>query len=100
VFLPILNKEGGPSLLIGLHFFGTTGVFDLPEPIMAKLVCHSLLQHLPDEAMPEAVESLLLMREFYSVPRVEPKQVLPAPPIPARWGETRTAQVVPVTEDE
>lgn len=85
--------------MLGFHLFGTSGEFDLPEPVTVRLLCHALLQRLPDEALPEAVESLTGMYEFYARPRL-PLPELPArPSVSARITGSYVAPVYPVTED-
>lgn len=95
-----MGKDGGPSLLVGLHMFGTSDAVEIPAPLMARLLCHALVQKLPESGLAEATESLSEMVKFYlSAP--SPCRVLPhSAPINAEWGQARVRQVFPVTEEE
>lgn len=84
---------------MGFHLFGTSATAELPEAVLKRLLCHALLQHLPDEGLDEAVQSLFDMNEFYRLPRYVPPPPLPRKSIPVRIGEAIIAPVYPVTED-
>jgi hypothetical protein len=85
--------------VLGFHLFGTSGKVDLPEPILNRLLCHGLLQRLPDEALSEAMELLCGMYEFYRRPPSQPP-ALPAPmSIPVRMLPSVVRPVYPVTEE-
>jgi hypothetical protein len=99
-FLPPLGQSGEAMFVIGLHLFGTSGKLDLPGPILNRLLCHGLVQRLPEDALPEAVESLSEMYKFYRQPFLQ-QPVLPAPTsIPVRMGPAIVRPVFPVTEEE
>ncbi|MGH7173119.1 MAG: hypothetical protein ACRELF_00085 [Gemmataceae bacterium] len=86
--------------VLGFHLVGTSGKVDLPEPILNRLLCHGLLQRLPDDALSEAMESLFGMYEFYRLPRYVPPPPLPRKSIPVRMGPGYVRPVFPVTEEE
>jgi hypothetical protein len=100
VFLPLMANEVGSPFVLGLHLPETSDTIEIPAAVMVRLACHALIQRLPVEAMPEAIESLVQMREFYETPRLKE---LPSPSMtrhPATWGATVARPVFPVTEDE
>ena len=71
---------------------------ELPEPLLQRLLCHALLHLLPEEGLPEAMQSLVDMNEFYRLPRFVPP-TLPQKSIPARMTGSYVEPVYPVTED-
>ncbi|MHB1426292.1 MAG: hypothetical protein ACYC3I_24265 [Gemmataceae bacterium] len=91
--------SGEALFVLGFHSFGTSGTAELPEPLLQRLLCHALLQCLPDEGLDEAVQSLGDMNEFYRLPRYVPPPPLPRKSIPVRMGKPIIAPVYPVTED-
>lgn len=98
-FLPLLGQPGEACFALGLHLFGASDTTELPDSILKRLLCHVLLQRLPDEGLDEAVESLFQMNEFYRLPRYVPPAPLPRKSIPVRMGKSIIAPVFPVTED-
>lgn len=62
---------------ISFHCQGTSGVIDLPPSLVARIVCHVLLEHLPERGLSEALESLVQMIEFYN--SLEQTPALPPP---------------------
>lgn len=77
---------------------GESGEFSFTETEVARLLCHALVQHLPDVAFGEALETLTGMYEFYrEVP------ALPAPPllrsVKAKITGSYTAPVFPIMEE-
>lgn len=95
----MLGQPGEPRFVLGLHLFGIPGTVELPELILKRLLCHALLQRLPEEGLDEAAESLFTMNEFYRLPRYVPPPALPRQSIPVRVGKTIIPPVYPVTED-
>jgi hypothetical protein len=84
---------------VDFHLQGTSGFMEIPETVRGRLACHILLTQLPDEGIPEAVESLGQMYHFYRVPAMR-MPALPAPErIHARYGDTFVAPVYPVSEE-
>jgi hypothetical protein len=75
------------------------GELGLSEVEAYRLLCHALVQQLPDAAYTEAVEALTGMYEFYQrVPFLpEPRPL--AEPVRARFTGNYTAPVYPVTEE-
>jgi len=57
-----------------------------PAVALVRMICHILLDRLPDKALSELLESLRSIYEFYQ----EPQRLPPAPPasvsFPARFG--------------
>lgn len=97
--IPQPIQSGESLFVLGFHLFGTSGIAELPEPMLQRLFCHALIQRLPDEGLAEAVQSLVDMNEFYRLPRFVPPPLLPQKSIPVRIGEAILAPVYPVTED-
>jgi hypothetical protein len=99
-FLPLLEWKDGYSRSVDFPFFGTSNQCEVPETIMVRLLCHALLQRLSDKGLPEAVESLADMVEFYQNPP-RPYRVLPqGESVTGQWGETRVRPVYPVKEED
>ncbi len=84
---------------MSFHLLGTSGETDLPEPIKARLLCHFLLTRIPDEGLPEALESLAGMWMFYQTPTPHPPALPSARSVPARLTGSYAEPVYPVTED-
>lgn len=98
--MPPSFQEGESPFFLGfLHSIGTSDSEELSDSQLRRLLCHALLQRLPDEGLAEAMQSLADMNEFYRLPRFVPPQPLPQKSIPVRIGETILAPVYPVTED-
>jgi hypothetical protein len=95
-----LTKTGVVEMAIRNLADGTTADLNLSEADLRRRLCHSLIDHLNDQGLAEAVESLAEMVRFYENPppacRVLPQGV----PINAAWGETRVRPVYPVTEED
>lgn len=86
--------------LVNFHLQGTSGMLDIPDVLKGRLASHILLTQLPDEGIPEALESLGQMWQFYRMP----VSTVPALPqarksVPARVSGTHVAPVVPVSEE-
>lgn len=47
------------------------------RPLMYRVLCHFILDQLPDPALPEVCESLRDFHEYYSLPAVQ-QPALPA----------------------
>jgi hypothetical protein len=95
-----LRGTHGIRLLVGFHLFGTSDHIDLPEHVVSRLLCHALIQHLPDAALPDAIESLTSDYEMHEARKALPKS-LPEPgkkTIKARLGERRFATLPPIIE--
>jgi hypothetical protein len=54
----MLENASGPSLFLGLHLFGTADARSLPAWVAQKLLCHVLIEQLPDETLSGAVAVL------------------------------------------
>ena len=77
----------------------TSGFVEIPDALKSRFACHILLTQLPEEGIPEALESLGQMWQFYRMPAMR-TPALPAPePIQARYGDTVAAPVYPVSEE-
>ncbi len=97
--IPQMRQSGETQFVLGFHLFGTSSMAELPEPLLQRLLCHALLHLLPDEGLPEAMQSLVDMNEFYRLPRFVPPP-LPQKSIPVRIGPGYVRPVFPVTEEE
>lgn len=98
-FLPPLSQPSESLFALSFHLFGTADTTELPEAVLKRLLCHALLQWLPDEGLDEAAESLFHMNEFYRLPRYVPPPPLPRKSVPVRMGKAIIAPVYPVTEE-
>jgi hypothetical protein len=87
-------------LHLRLQWPSGTDMLDLPESVVARVVCHALIQHLDDRGLPEAVESLSDMVRFYRNPPPAYRVLPQGEPITAEWGETRVRPVFPVMEED
>jgi hypothetical protein len=78
---------------------GKAGELALSEVEAYRLLCHALVQQLPDAAYGEAIEALTGMYEFYQqVPTLpEPRRL--SEPVKAKLTGSYTAPVYPVTEE-
>jgi hypothetical protein len=98
---PLFDELGSPSLYLGLHLIGTVDHVDLPEPVVARLACHLLIEQLKDEALREALESLT---DAYAVEiaRGAPQKPLPQPTrtVKARVGKSVVRPVFPISDEE
>jgi hypothetical protein len=94
-----MEREGSPSLLVGLHLFDTTDAVEIPEPLLSRLLCHALVQMLPEAGLPEAVESLSDMVQFYQNPPPAYRLLPHGPSVPIQIGPPVVRPVFPVTEE-
>jgi hypothetical protein len=80
------------ELSLGEEFFeGTAEQRSKLEPILARVVCHMLVQMLPDSAVPEACESLVGFIDFYRErPPARRALAQPREGIPAMLGPAQT----------
>ncbi len=65
----------------------------------SRMVCHLVIQNLPDSAMGDAVESLKGMYEFYRDPPLAIPVTARNPPVKATVSRSYTAPVYPITEE-
>ena len=78
----------------------TGEVFSLSEALRRRLFCHAILGLLPENALPEACESLAGIYEFYRSLPIAPMPALPRPePTAAKWGETYERPPFHLAED-
>src|SRR5437763_15994995 len=73
---PVSVRPDGEQAFFDVCIPGESRIFSLSETNAYRLLCHALVQHLPDTAFGEAVEALSGMYEFY---RTTP--MLPAPSV-------------------
>ena len=97
---PNCSQTDGMEAFVGVCVPEDSEGFQLSEAQSSRLLCHFLVQQLPDLAFEEAVESLTGMYEFY---RESPVALLSPPPpiqsVKARITGSYTAPVYPVTEE-
>jgi hypothetical protein len=99
-FLPTVHRsEDSPRFFVGCHFFGTTDELELSEADTNRLFCLALIQHLPDDALAEAAESLAAIYEFHQLPRARPPVLAVSETIPARITGTYVRPVFPIREE-
>jgi hypothetical protein len=99
VFSPPQARGHWVDHWVSFHVLGTSGTVDPPEPLKYRLVCDWLLTQLPDEGLPEALESLAQMWRFYRIPVTEPPMAPALASVLACWGATYVRPVFPVTEE-
>jgi hypothetical protein len=84
---------------VDFHLDETSGVVEIPDALKARFACHLMLTQLPDRGLSEALGSLSQIYLFYRALAV-PQPVLPAlERVQARYGETVTAPVYPISEE-
>lgn len=77
----------------------TSDHFEWSEAIKTRIVCHFLIQHLPDNALREVWESLSEIHAFYATP-ARPRLSAPQPALmPATLGPVTVRPVFPVSEE-
>ena len=95
---PVCDCPDGTRAFFDICIPGEDGVLSLSETDAYRLLCHALVQHLPELAFPEAVEALTGMYGFY-----RKSETLPAPPsrrsMKTRITGNYTAPVFPVLEE-
>ncbi len=95
---PVCDSPDRMQAFFDVCIPGESGILSLSEMDAYRLLCHALVQHLPDMAFGEAVEALTGMYEFY---RNSP--TLPAPPSPrsvkARVTGSYTVPIYPILEE-
>src|SRR5262245_1422216 len=72
LFSPPLAGQGGSTLFIGLHWFGTSDRIEWPEPVLMRLFCHALVQRLRDDALNDAAICLSGIYDLQSKEEAEP----------------------------
>jgi hypothetical protein len=95
---PVCDGADGMQAFFDMFIPGESGILSLSETDTYRLLCHALVQHLPDIAFGEAFEALTGMYDFY---RKSP--MLPSPPSPlstkARVTGSYAAPIFPVLEE-
>lgn len=95
---PVCDQPDGMQAFFDVCIPIEDGAASLSEGETCRLLCHTLVQNLPDIAFAEAVEALARMYEFYGS-----SPALPAPHSPQSVKATitgnYTAPVYPVSED-
>jgi hypothetical protein len=100
VRFPVCEHSGGMQAFFDVCLPSDGKAFSLSEPEMYRLLCHVLVQRLPDKAFEEAIESLSELHQFHTA-SVIPSQSLPASRgIPGQVGATYVRPVFPVTDEE
>lgn len=95
-----VQNMGSSEFVLGTPPVETSDSVQIPESILIRLACHALVHRLPTEALPETIESLVELQEFYAA-RKQPALSIPSSSSrPASWGETIVRPVFPITEDE
>lgn len=98
--------EAVVSLMVGRErsrwmFIHTTslptsaGLPEYPVATARRLVCHALMNELPDTALPELFDALTGMYEFYSACEQEGRKLLPEPSQPIAAQVVHTRERVP-----
>ena len=96
---PLAHQPDCFSAFLDLYIHEPPEGVTLSETDADRLLCHLLLQRMPDEGLKEAIESLSGMCEFYRLPAGSPKP-LPAPKsVRARITGSYVAPVFPATEE-
>jgi hypothetical protein len=82
LFLPPQEKMSGATLFVGFHLFGTSDRIEWSETVVMRLVCHALIQWLPDDALSDVAGSLTWLYDV-GVPTPDPHR-------PAVWSTSPT----------
>lgn len=83
VFALMVGQEKSRWVFIHTTSLPTSaGLPEYPVGIARRLVCHALMNELPDAALPELFEALAGMYEFYSARDQESRKSLPEPDRP------------------
>ena len=71
----------------------------LPLSFQIRVVCHMLLDQMPEASLREVLESLATIYEFHRIPL--PRPVLPSPPVrvPVKIGRTYESPAFHVVEE-
>ena len=81
------------------HFDSTdTKVFDRLTA-EKRIVCHALVDRLPDKGLEEVLESLIVAYQFYSIPPPSASRIT-AKPVMARRGRTLARPSFTIEADE
>lgn len=95
---PVCEHADGMQAFFDMCVPGENGTFSLSQAETYRLLCHSLVQHLPETAFGEAVEALTGMYDFYRYSTAIPAPALPHS-VKARVTANYTAPVFPVLEE-
>lgn len=87
-----------PRCVVGFHILGSTEDAEISEVDLNRLLCHALIQHLPDERLSEAFEDLSDMYTF-SLTTSKPLP-LPTRTVKARVGKSVVRPVYPISDEE
>ncbi len=94
------SPTGDVDHWISLKIPSTSGGIEMPTEFRYRLLCFSLLAHLPREGLQEAAESLGRMWEHYRTP-FAPVPALPRPSAQVvEVGQTYVRPAFHVTEDD
>lgn len=96
---PLCSQSDGTHAFVGVCIPEVSSALELNNAQTSRLLCHFLVQHLPDLAFEEAIESLAGMYEFYRESPPELPAPLQNPSVKARVMETYTAPVYPISEE-
>lgn len=95
-------STGNISHFISFEGNETTGKESDFSNLKARLLCHFLLNAMPDEALPELSESLIGMFDFYKRRDIglgKTRQLLARFEIPASMGESTERPVFQIDEE-
>jgi hypothetical protein len=96
----LLRDTSGANLFVGFHLFGTFDEPKIPDPVLRKLLCHVLVEQLPENGLAEAVESLTGIYEYYrDQPKYLPEVPARLPSISGRITGEYVRPVAPLTEE-
>jgi hypothetical protein len=98
VRFPVCTHSDGMEAFFDVCIPSESEGMSLSPAATYRLLCHVLVQHLPDVAFAEAIESLKGMHEFYR----DPPALLAPPPsvsVKARVTGSFTAPVYPITAE-
>jgi hypothetical protein len=94
------TAQGSPAEhRMSVHLSGTSSEPEPSESFQMLVICHLLLSQIPEQGLPEALESLFEMRQFYRHrPAQLPAAAEPAS-IPAALGKAYVRPEFHVSED-
>jgi hypothetical protein len=100
-YLPVYQSTGGsPFFVQGAPLLGAFDDGELPAPVVNRLICHALIQHLQDSGLPEARERLAEMVSFYDNPPPTCRQLPHGAEVTVTMGPPTIRPVYPVTEED
>lgn len=82
------------------RFHGQGTIDELPANVLARALCHRLIDLIPDSALPEAGETLGQMYEFYALEPPAPVDgIETGTPTPVEVGQSYERPTIEIAEE-